>query len=179
MKAVKTLFIALISLAASARLSAADAAKPNVILLITDDQGYGDLSCHGNPVLKTPRLDRLHDESVRFTDFHVEPMCSPTRGEIMTGICAFRNGATAVCQGRSMPRRELPMMAQFFKDSGYATAHFGKWHLGDNYPFRPQDRGFDVSIHNQAFGFASLADYWQNNGTNDHYWHNDELKVLP
>ncbi len=98
-------------------LPAPAAEKPNVILLLTDDQGYGDLSCHGNPILKTPHLDRLYRESVRFTDYHVAPMCTPTRGELLTGLCAFRNGATAVCEGRSLPRRELPTMAQFFKDN--------------------------------------------------------------
>ena len=73
--------------------------RPNVILILTDDQGYGDVSLHGNPVLETPSLDQLAKESVRFTDFHVAPMCSPTRGQLMTGIDAMRNGCTAVCQG--------------------------------------------------------------------------------
>jgi arylsulfatase len=141
-------------------LEAAD--KPNVILILTDDQGYGDLSVHGNPVLKTPNMDRLHSESVRFTDFHVAPMCSPTRGQLMTGRDAMKNGCTAVCQGRSMMRTDLPTMANFFEDSGYATGHFGKWHLGDSYPHRPQDRGFQETIHHRAWGITSLADYWGN-----------------
>ena len=92
-------------LVASGALRAAD--RPNVILVMTDDKGYGDLSCHGNPVLKTPHLDRLHAESVRFTDFHVAPMCTPTRGQLMTGRDALDNGATFVCMGRSMMRRGL------------------------------------------------------------------------
>jgi arylsulfatase A-like enzyme len=150
--------------------------KPNVILVLTDDQGYGDLSCHGNPVLKTPHLDQLYDESIRFTDFHVAPMCTPTRGELLTGMNAFRNGATAVCEGRSLPRKELPMMAQFFKNSGYSTGHFGKWHLGDNYPYRPQDRGFDETIHNQAWGIKSLAEHPENDAFGDCYWHNNALE---
>ena len=149
---------------------------PNVVLILTDDQGYGDLSAHGNPVLKTPKLDALHGESVRFTDFHVAPMCTPTRGELLTGLSAFRNGATAVCEGRSLPRRELPMMAQFFKKSGYVTGHFGKWHLGDNYPYRPQDRGFDETVHNCAWGIKSLAEHWENDAFDDRYWHNNELR---
>ncbi len=136
--------------------------KPNVILIITDDQGYGDLSCHGNPVLKTPHMDQLHSESVHFTDFHVAPMCSPTRGQLMTGVDAMRNGCTAVCQGRSMMRREFPTMPEFFAKAGYATGHFGKWHLGDSYPHRPQDRGFQETVHHRAWGITSLADYWQN-----------------
>lgn len=85
--------------------------KPNVIFILTDDQGYGDLSCQGNPVIKTPYLDALREESVRFTDFHVAPMCTPTRGELMTGQDALRNGATFVCMGRSLINPELPTIA--------------------------------------------------------------------
>ena len=143
--------------------SVANAAnKPNVILIVADDQGYGDLSCHGNPVLKTPNMDRLYAESVRFTDFHVAPMCSPTRGQLMTGRDAMKNGCTAVCQGRSMTRADIPTMADFFANSGYSTGHFGKWHMGDSYPHRPQDRGFQETLHHRAWGITSLADYWGN-----------------
>src|SRR4029453_17205535 len=76
--------------------------RPNVVILLTDDNGYGDLSCHGNPVLKTPNFDRLHDQSVRLTDFHVAPMCTPTRSQLMTGKDALHNGASSVCAGRSL-----------------------------------------------------------------------------
>src|ERR1700733_8259534 len=82
--------------------------KPNVILIVTDDQGYGDLSCHGNPVLKTPNLDRLHRQSLRPADFHVTPMYTPTRGQLMSGRDALANGAMNVSSGRTMLRRELP-----------------------------------------------------------------------
>ncbi len=136
--------------------------KPNVILIVADDQGYGDMSCHGNPVLKTPNMDRLWAESVRLTDFHVAPMCSPTRGQLMTGRDAMKNGCTAVCQGRSMTRADIPTMANFFAGSGYDTGHFGKWHMGDSYPHRPQDRGFHETLHHRAWGITSLADYWGN-----------------
>ncbi len=146
--------------------------RPNVVLILTDDQGYGDLSCHGNPVLKTPNLDKLHSESVHFTDFHVAPMCSPTRGELMTGLQAFRNGAVFVCQGRSMIRRGIPTVADFFKAAGYATGQFGKWHLGDNCPYRPQDRGFDETVHHGAWGITSMADHWTNDYFDDIYEHN-------
>ncbi len=156
----RTILAATLCFYIGAHLVAAE--KPNVILIVTDDQGYGDLSCHGNPVLKTPNLDQLHSEAVRFTDFHVAPMCSPTRGQLMSGRDAMKNGCTAVCQGRSMMRADLPIMANFFEDSGYATGHFGKWHLGDSYPHRPQDRGFQESIHHRAWGITSLADYWEN-----------------
>ena len=133
--------------------------RPNIIFVLTDDQGYGDLSCLGNPILKTPELDRLHADSVRLTDFHVAPMCTPTRGELMTGQDALRNGATFVCMGRSLLRADLPTMADILAENGYHTGHFGKWHLGDNYPYRPQDRGFHETIHHPAFGITSAADY--------------------
>ena len=142
--------------------------KPNVIVVLTDDQGYGDLSCHGNPILRTPNLDRLHAESVRLEDFHVAPMCTPTRSQLLTGQDALRNGATFVCMGRSLPDPALPMMADIFADNGYRTGHFGKWHLGDNYPYRPQDRGFQETIHHPAWGITSAADYFENDYFDPH-----------
>jgi len=175
-----TLSIALSLLAAGLVFaSARDAAakdRPNVIVVVTDDQGYGDLSCHGNPVLKTPNLDKLRGESIRFTDFHVAPMCTPTRGELMTGMQAFRNGAVFVCQGKSMIRRGIPTAANIFKTGGYATGHFGKWHLGDNCPYRPQDRGFDETVHHGAWGITSMADHWNNDYFDDIYEHNGRRK---
>ena len=143
--------------------------KPNVIVLLTDDQGYGDLSCHGNPILKTPNLDRLYTESVRLDDFHVAPMCTPTRGQLLTGQDALRNGATFVCMGRSLLDPSLPTMADIFSDNGYRTGHFGKWHLGDNYPYRPQDRGFHETIHHPAWGITSAADYFENDYFDAHF----------
>ncbi len=154
------LFCASLIVVVNFAMAAAD--QPNVILILTDDQGYGDIAAHGNPVIKTPNIDRLHVESVRLADFHVAPMCSPTRGQLMSGRDAMKNGATAVCQGRSMIRTEIPTMADYFAGSGYATGHFGKWHLGDSYPHRPQDRGFEETLHHRAWGITSLADYWGN-----------------
>jgi len=135
---------------------------PNVILVLTDDQGYGDLACHGNPVAVTPHLDRLHNESVRFGDFHAAPMCTPTRGQLLTGIDAARNGAVNVSSGRSLLRAELPTLADLFRAANYRTGMFGKWHLGDNYPYRPQDRGFEESVWFPSSHISSLPDYWEN-----------------
>lgn len=135
------------------------AAPPNVIILLTDDQGYGDLSAHGNPVLKTPNLDRLHSESVRFTDFHVAPMCTPTRGQLLTGMDALRNGATSVAAGRSMIHRGIGTMPEMFAAGGYKTALIGKWHLGDNYPYRPMDRGFQTAKYFYGWGLASAPEF--------------------
>ena len=150
--------------------------KPNVIIVMTDDQGYGDLSCHGNPILKTPNLDKLHQQSIRFKDFHVAPMCTPTRGQLLTGRDAMANGATFVCMGRSMVRSNLPTMADIFASNGYHTGHFGKWHLGDSYPYRPQDRGFQETIHHGAWGITSIADYYGNDYWDDTYRHNHQLE---
>ncbi|MCC6352919.1 MAG: sulfatase-like hydrolase/transferase [Verrucomicrobiae bacterium] len=145
---------------------------PNVILVITDDQGYGELSCHGNPVLKTPNLDRLHAESLRFTDFHVAPMCTPTRGQLMTGADALRNGAMNVSSGRAILRREFPTMPEIFGASAYRTGIFGKWHLGDTQPYRPQDRGFHESLWFPSSHIGSVPDAWENDYFDDTYLHN-------
>lgn len=152
------------------------AKQPNVIFVLTDDQGYGDLSCTGNPILKTPAIDRLYDESVRLTDFHVAPVCTPTRGELMTGHHALHNGATFVCMGRSLLRSDLITMPEIFADNGYHTGHFGKWHLGDNYPYRPQDRGFHETIYHPAWGITSAPDYFGNDYFDDHYRHKGEIE---
>ncbi len=138
--------------------------RPNVIVIMTDDQGYGDFSCHGNPVLKTPNMDKLHGESVRFTDFHSAPMCTPTRGQLMTGVDALKNRATSVTAGRAVLRRDLPTMADVFRKAGYRTGLFGKWHLGDNYPYRPMDRGFETAKYHLGFGMSSAPEF-----TNDYF----------
>ena len=122
--------------------------KPNVIIVITDDQGYGELACHGNKVIQTPNLDKLHAESVRFTAFHVSPTCAPTRTSLMTGRHEFRSGVTHTINERERMALKSPTMPQMLKDAGYTTGVFGKWHLGDQEPYQPQNRGFDeVFIH--------------------------------
>ncbi|MCX7885971.1 MAG: sulfatase-like hydrolase/transferase [Verrucomicrobiae bacterium] len=156
---------------------AATANKPNVLILITDDQGYGELSCHGNPILKTPNLDRLHAESVRFADFHVAPMCTPTRSQLMTGLDALRNGAMNVSSGRTLLRRDLPTMPQLFARAGYRTGLFGKWHLGDAYPYRPEDRGFDEALWFPSSHIGSVPDTWENDYFDDTYIHNGQRKA--
>lgn len=152
------------------------AAPPNVILIMSDDQGYGDLGCHGNPVIRTPHLDRLHGESVRFTDFHVAPMCTPTRGQLMTGVDALRNKAMNVSSGRALLRPDLPTLPALLAQAGYATGIFGKWHLGDNHPFRPQDRGFEESVWFPSSHIGSVPDVWNNDYFDDTYMHNGRRK---
>src|SRR5947208_4240773 len=148
-----------IALALLLPAAARAADRPNVIVVLTDDQGYGDLSCHGNPVLKTPHLDRLHAQSVRLTDFHVAPMCTPTRGQLLTGVDGLRNGAMNVSSGRTLLRRGIPTLANLFASAGYRTGLFGKWHLGDNYPLRPEDRGFQETLWSQGGGLAQPSDH--------------------
>jgi len=146
--------------------------RPNVILLMTDDQGYGDLSCHGNPVLKTPNLDCLHAESVRFTDFHVNPFCAPTRASLMVGKVSDRVGVRRTLNMRNYLPVNEKTMADVFKANGYRTGLFGKWHLGHNFPYRPIDRGFDEWVGIGDCGLAATSDYWGNDRFGDHYRHN-------
>lgn len=155
------------------------AQRPNVIIVMTDDQGYGEMSVHGNPILDTPHLDALHSQSLRLEDYHVAPMCTPTRGQLLTGLDAARNGAINVSAGRTLLRAELPTMADVFKENGYRTGLFGKWHLGDNYPYRPQDRGFEETLWFPSSHINSVPDWWNNDYFDDTYWVNGERKVIP
>ena len=148
------------------------AQKPNVVIILTDDQGYGDFSINGNPLIETPNVDALGYSSTRFTDFHVAPMCTPTRSQLMTGQDAMRNGAINVSSGRSLMNPTLKTMANVFKEAGYATGLFGKWHLGDNYPHRPEDRGFDEAIWFPSSHLNGVSDYWDNDYFDDFYNHN-------
>ncbi len=162
-------------------VSAADAkpSRPNVLIILSDDQGYGDVGRHGNPVIKTPNLDRLHDQSIRLTDFHVAPMCTPTRGQLMTGLDALHSGASSVCAGRSFMRRGTATMAELFADAGYQTGHFGKWHLGDSYPNLPHQRGFQETVYHLGWGITSMADTWLNDCFDGRYFHNGKLRPYP
>ena len=124
------------------------AERPNIVFVLTDDQGFGDMSCHGNPVLRTPNLDRLHDEGVRFRDFHVSPTCAPTRAALFTGRHEFRNGVTHTIYERERLTLPATTLAQVLQRAGYTTGIFGKWHLGDEAAYQPGRRGFDeVFIH--------------------------------
>lgn len=122
--------------------------RPNIIFILTDDQGYGDLSANGNPVLQTPNLDRMRGESVRFTDFHVSPTCAPTRSALLTGRHEFRNGVTHTIQERERLALDAITLPQVLQRAGYQTGIFGKWHLGDEPEYQPGKRGFgEVFIH--------------------------------
>ena len=166
----RTLFLMMTGAAlASASVFAADRARPNVILVMTDDQGYGDLGCHGNPILKTPEIDKLYAEAIRFTDFHVSPFCTPTRAALMTGNNPGYTGAYRTSSGRSLMHRDEKTMANLFADAGYTTGMVGKWHLGDNAPHRPQDRGFQDVVWHRCGGIGQASDYWANDYFDDTY----------
>jgi len=126
----------------------AAAPKPNIVLVMPDDMGWGDIAVHGNPLIQTPNLDRLHAESLRFTDFHVSPTCSPTRSALLTGRHEFKNGVTHTILERERMTLQATTLAQVLQRAGYATGIFGKWHLGDEEPYQPHRRGFDeIYIH--------------------------------
>lgn len=171
------LFVCLV--VTSAAGTAAPARIPNVIVVITDDQGYGDLSVTGNPILKTPNMDRLANEGVRLTNFHVDCFCAPTRAALMTGRYAHRVGGWGTVNGRNMLRDDEVTMADVFRHNGYRTGHFGKWHLGTNHPYRPIDRGFDEWLGKGDGGTGCTTDYWGNDRVNDHYIHNGGWEEKP
>ncbi|MBD3185100.1 sulfatase-like hydrolase/transferase [Candidatus Poribacteria bacterium] len=147
-------------------------ARPNVVFVITDDQGYGDLGCHGNPIIRTPNIDNLHSESVRLDNFHVGPTCAPTRAGIMTGRYCNCTGVWHTIMGRSLLRANEVTMADAFNAGGYKTGMFGKWHLGDNVPFRPHDRGFQTALYHGGGGVSQTPDYWGNDYFDDTYMRN-------
>ncbi|MDX2109273.1 MAG: arylsulfatase [Verrucomicrobiota bacterium] len=143
-------------------IQAAAPAKPNVIIVLTDDQGMGDFSLYGNPVIKTPHLDALAQEGVSFNQFHVTPMCSPSRAALLTGRNPLENGVISTCQGLHSLREGFPIMPETFTTGGYATGMFGKWHLGRNWPSRPQDRGFQMTVALHGFGTTGISNRWNN-----------------
>ena len=160
MKSIRSLLGLLALTFATLGAAAATApAKPNVIIVLVDDAGYGDFSCHGHPFLQTPHIDKLHAESVRFTDFHVAPMCSPTRGQLLTGAHGLRTGVTSVTSARSFLRPEFVTAPQMFAAAGWRTGLFGKWHLGDSYPHRPMDKGFQTAVWTKGWGFTSAPEF--------------------
>jgi len=157
--------------------SSLGATPPNVILVVTDDQGYGDLGAHGNPVLETAQMDRLHGESLRLTDYHVDPTCSPTRAALMTGRYSTRTGVWHTLAGRDRMAAEELTMAEIFREAGYRTGFFGKWHLGDAYPLRPEDQGFEHVLRHRAGGLGQTPDIWGNDYFDDTFLLNgDEVR---
>ena len=155
-------------LATAVPLTAAQ--PPNVVLVITDDQGYGDVGAHGNTMIQTPHMDAMFAESVRLTNFHVDPTCSPTRSALMSGRYSTRTGVWHTIMGRSLMSEREVTLAETLRANGYRTGMFGKWHLGDNYPCRPQDQGFDEAFYHGGGGVGQGPDYWGNDYFDDTYF---------
>lgn len=150
--------------------------KPNVLFILTDDQGYGDLACHGNPWLKTPNIDSFFEESCHLDNFHVGPTCAPTRSGLMTGHYANSTGVWHTIGGRSLLRSDEWTLSTSLHDAGYKTGIFGKWHLGDSAPYRPEDRGFDKVVVHGGGGISQTPDYWGNDYFDDTYREDGEYK---
>lgn len=132
--------------------------RPNVIMILTDDQGYGDLGVHGNTVVRTPHLDRLAGESVALDRFHVCPVCAPTRASLLTGRYHLRTGAIDTYLGRALIDPDEITLAEVLRGAGYRTGLFGKWHLGDDFPRRPIDQGFEQAVWHRGGGIGQAAD---------------------
>ncbi len=158
-------FLVLISIVTRAQ-------QPNVVLIVTDDQGYGEVAAHGNDNISTPEMDKLYNTGVRLDNFHVNSVCSPSRAAIMTGKYASNVGVWHTLGGRNIIYKDEKILPQFFKEAGYKTAMVGKWHLGDNAPYRPEDRGFDEVFRIGGGSLGQVADYWANGLWDGHYLHN-------
>ncbi|PAY16799.1 arylsulfatase [Rhodopirellula sp. SM50] len=141
---------------ASAQAQSLKGSRPNIVFVMTDDQGMGDLSCMGNEVVRTPNIDQLYQQSTRLTDYHVSPTCAPTRAALMSGRLPFMVGVTHTIQQRERMALDVVTMPQALKSAGYATGLFGKWHLGDDLPYLPQSRGFDEVLMHGAGGIGQV-----------------------
>ncbi|MBT3890801.1 MAG: sulfatase-like hydrolase/transferase, partial [Planctomycetaceae bacterium] len=163
------------SIATAANNKSLKGSRPNIILVMTDDQGLGDLSCMGNQVLRTPNLDKFHAIATRFTDFHVSPTCAPTRSAIMSGRHEFRNGVTHTILERDRMALSTTTLPQLLHAAGYETGIFGKWHLGDEEPYQPTSRGFSEVLTHGAGGIGqnfpgSQADFAPNANKDTRYF---------
>lgn len=147
----------------------------NVVFILTDDQGYGDLGFTGNPYIKTPNIDKLAGESYRFTNYHTCTNSAPTRSGIMSGKYNNRVGVWHTVQGRELLSLDNKILPEVFSENGYTTAMFGKWHLGDNYPYRPFDRGFAETLWHHGGGIGQTPDYWNNDYFDDNYYANNKV----
>ncbi|MCG6920480.1 MAG: sulfatase-like hydrolase/transferase, partial [Acidobacteria bacterium] len=132
--------------------------RPDVILIVTDDQGYGDLGVKGNPLVRTPHIDAMAARSAEMTRFYVSPVCAPTRASLMTGRYNYRTRAIDTFVGRAMMEPGEVTLAEILRDSGYRTGIFGKWHLGDAYPMRPIDQGFEEALVHRGGGIGQPSD---------------------
>ncbi len=149
--------------------------RPNVLLILTDNQSYFELSCHGHEQLQTPHIDRLASESVDFVNFHAPPFCSPSRTALITGRYALRAGVHNTVGGVSILHKSERTIANYLGEAGYRTAIFGKWHLGATHPHHPNNRGFQEAFVHGGGGIGQLEDYYGNKHANATWDHNGEM----
>ena len=153
-----TFFVSLLIVSAVGLFTAQAADRPSVVLIMTDDQGYGDLGVHGNPIIRTPNIDAMAKKSAVLSNFFVSPVCTPTRASLMTGRYNYRTRGIDTFRGRAMMDTSEVTVAEMLKEAGYATGIFGKWHLGDCYPMRPMDQGFAMSLVHRGGGIGQPSD---------------------
>jgi arylsulfatase len=149
--------------------------RPNILLIMTDDQGYGDFGFTGNPHVKTPNIDRLAARSTRLTNYHNSPVCAPTRASLLTGRYHQRTGVHDTYNGGAIMAAGEVTLAEMLSQSGYRTGIVGKWHLGDNYPFRPSDQGFQYSLIHGGGGVGQPGDFYENFVRTDSSYFNTTL----
>jgi arylsulfatase A-like enzyme len=154
--------------------------RPNIVVILTDDQGYGEISGHGNAILKTPNLDRLRASSLRFTRFHASPTCAPTRAALLTGRHEFRSGVSHTIFERERLSLRAKTLPELLRSAGYTTGIFGKWHLGDEDEYLPNRRGFDEAFIHGGGGIGqtypgSCGDAPDNGYFDPAIWHNDRF----
>ena len=152
-------FLLIVFIVFNSCISPIENKKPNVIIIITDDQGFGDLGINENPNIITPNIDQFASESIQFNNFFVSPVCAPTRASLMTGRYSLRTGVRDTYNGGAIMSNTETTIAEILKEADYSTGIFGKWHLGDNYPFRPSEQGFDESIIHLAGGIGQVGDF--------------------
>ncbi len=147
----------------------------NIVYMLSDNQSYYEMSCHGHAQIQTPHIDRFAKQSVEFTHFYAPPYCSPSRAVILTGRYAMRSGVFTTVAGRSIMHRDQTTLADVLQKHGYRTGIFGKWHLGFSYPHRPKDRGFDEVFVHGGGGVGQMEDFYGNTHYDTTFIHNDQV----
>lgn len=169
------LFLSLFTILPSLLFASSAGETPNVLLILTDNQIFYELSCHGHEKVVTPNIDKLAAESVDFMNFHAPPFCSPSRTEMLTGRYALRAGVHNAVGGVSILHRNEATLANYLGAAGYKTAIFGKWHLGYSYPYHPMERGFEETFVHGGGGIGQMEDYYGNNHLDATWDHNGTM----
>jgi arylsulfatase A len=152
--------------------------RPNILLIMTDDQGVGDIGIHNNDLLKTPNMDAIAKQGAEFKQFIVNFNCSPTRASMLTGRDNYRTGVVGVTETSPLMKSSEVTIAKLLIEAGYSTGIFGKWHLGDSYPMRPSDKGFQETLIHKGGGIGQASDPPGNSYFNPILEHNNVKKVF-